>query len=261
MAQEDSAVLSRVKSILRSDSYWASASADIHEAMERLVASSEMAAVWDGLSVDSTAPDLPELFLDACIIALMQWRRISKTPTKQIESDLAQIEKIARRLASLLRIHEADLSLRNTPTTVASLIRQQAQLAGQDGFPSDKSAIKAIQDALARRPDGTDTSSEACDALDDQSDIPLEHVLELLAKDLQRLWSSELAIIRPTRIKAENAERTYYSRELTRFFRTHGGDPHNEWVARSVNALLDLVEKPLDAIWVRHLFEDIEDFP
>jgi hypothetical protein len=251
MPQDVSAALSRVKSLLRSPAYWPSAGANVHEALDRVAASPEMIPVWEGLSRESPAPYLPELFLDACTITLMQWSRISKTPTGDIEKDVAQIAKTAKRLALLLRIHEADLSLRNTPTTVASLIRQRAQLAGQSGI-NEEAAIKAIQESMPSEVD-------AGGAIDTSLDIPLEHVLELLVQELRRPRLTELAIIRPTRINAANADRTFCCRELTRFFLTHGGEPHYEWVARSVTALLDL-QDPLDATHVRHLFQDIEDY-
>src|SRR5258707_12762860 len=108
MPQDIPSVLPRVISLLHAPSYWPSASPGVCEALERLTARSEMYPVWEGISRYPDPPYLPELFLDACLIALVQWPSLSKNPSLTLSADLSQIAAAARRLAKLLRSHDAD---------------------------------------------------------------------------------------------------------------------------------------------------------
>ncbi|MEJ7667584.1 MAG: hypothetical protein WKH97_02395 [Casimicrobiaceae bacterium] len=90
-------------------------------------------------------------------------------------------------------------------------------------------------------------------------EIPFEVLLTRLAAVLRRGVSSTEAIIRPTRVNAENAERTFLQRATAHFFLTHGGNLQPELIAHTVTAILDL-DPPLDADLVRKNVKQICDF-
>ncbi|MBA2526923.1 MAG: hypothetical protein H0V18_14240, partial [Pyrinomonadaceae bacterium] len=89
--------------------------------------------------------------------------------------------------------------------------------------------------------------------------IPFEVLLTRLAAALRRGVLSTEAIIRPTRVNAQDAERTFLQRATAHFFLTHGGNLQPELIAHTVTAILDL-DPPLDADLVRKNVKQICDF-
>src|SRR4029453_6261709 len=140
MPEAPPAVLKRIKTLLNAPSYWPIASDEAVAALERLTSSLDMYPVWRALSDQSEPEYLPEEFLDACMIAMLQWNRISKTASQRLSKDLKAVARLATRLAQLLRVHDADLSLRNIPRTVAWLLRSEAtrRIDGGVGIPADE---------------------------------------------------------------------------------------------------------------------------
>ena len=68
----------------------------------------------------------------------------------------------------------------------------------------------------------------------------IQSVLKELAQRLRAPDEGWRSALRPTKARDKNAKQTFLVKSLVRFFLTNGGEPHWDWVARSVAAMIDL---------------------
>lgn len=84
----------------------------------------------------------------------------------------------------------------------------------------------------------------------------VQALLRQFAKRLKARHAASLPLLRPTKRRAKEAERTYLVRAVAHFLLTHGGEPHWDWVARSVTAMTNT--GTLDAGHAQKLFVDLK---
>jgi hypothetical protein len=95
--------------------------------------------------------------------------------------------------------------------------------------------------------------------------VTVPHVLDALAMSLRAKPVSPMYEVRPTKMNVtnrnskENPERTFYAKAVAHFFLTHGGVGHYDLVARTVSALLDLHDDPMDMRHAQLISESLED--
>ena len=156
------------------------------------------------------------------------------TPKKHLAENIRTISETARKLANQLVAFSADIELAVTSVpTLTSLIEQHIE--STSGLPEEDrvALLELIWDA--------NYYSECPDPY-----LPsLSEVLRLLAENLRSPSGTHEYCLRPTKVGADTAERTYVVRVLADFFQTLCKSPRFDLIAPTVTTLFDLADNPL----------------
>ncbi len=210
--------------------------------VDRLVSYPEMKGVWDGLERLARACDDEYLPLDVMtlLVALpRQWTRMSKVSTANARKNVKDIAEVARKLARMLKAHEADIWM-------------------MVGYGTDPHSL--IVDSL--RANGRSTTAKRVQKLDwraiNRGGAPAipshEVILTALADRLARGYGDQSSPIggRPTKPNDPNAARTYYVHQLAAYLddKADGRIEKvvlNRIVAAAVNVMVNDPNSFLDA--------------
>ena len=148
-----------------------------------------------------------------------------------------------------------------------ALLRELEHLAGPNGHA--ESGLAELESAL-RRAAGASASqglnTDLIRALSLREDLePTEEAS--LAEQLRALAeAAQMAAATPPppgprKLKAQNAARTAYIQDLSRFVQSRFREPFHEAVATTVNVSLGLYENPVNADLVRHVIDPPRNIP
>jgi hypothetical protein len=212
----------------------------------RLVDSAIMLPVWNEL-ISTWGDDSPLLdeFFETCLRLRKDWARDSQQTRSELKELMSETVDAANALANKLEAHRRALldGCGHIPDTW-DLMRETLIAAGDQYRP--------FADELQR------LGWKVAEQVDGHSRIPpsFPTLLRGLATSMSAGPNDELDI-RPTRIRAANAERTYCCRALARFFmRTNRGCPF-QIIADTVSTMLDSADDPLSGNHVRELVADL----
>jgi hypothetical protein len=202
--------------------------------LQRLITYPEMAYVWTEIGKFENHSDVAHSFFVKTSMVRVRWLKLSHTPKSHLEENIRTISDTANKLANQLDAFSRDLELAVTDVpTLTNLIEQHIETTS--GLPDEERGhlLDLIWDAnfYQDRPDPY---------------LPtLPEVLRLLAERLKLPFGTHEYGLRPTKVRAITAERTYAVRVLSDFFLTLCQSPRFDLVAPTVTTLLDLADDPL----------------
>lgn len=199
--------------------------------LQRLITYPEMAYVWTEIGKFENNSDVAHSFFVTTSMIRVRWLRLSHTPKSHLEENIRTISDIAKKLANQLDAFSRDIELAvtNVPT-LTNLIEQHIETTS--GLPDEERGhlLELIWDA---------NYYQDCP----DSYLPsLPEVLRLLAERLKPPFGTYEYGLRPTKVRAITAERTYAVRVLSGFFRTLCQSSRLDLVAPTVTTLLDLAD-------------------
>jgi hypothetical protein len=197
----------------------------------------DMRNVWARVCEHSD-PDFPMFFFHAAAELPAVWQRMPKTATTELRENVSQTAAAADALAALLDAHQGEIDFhRGSQLTFQDVMVRartiRAELAGEAPPPSPWSY--AMRE-LHRLPPPT-----------------LSEFLRALGAELRPIRASSRSAIRPTKVGAGSAERTFMAKSLAAFLNSAFGDPCFDVVATTVNTILDAKDVFLDASHARKL--------
>lgn len=173
-----------------------------------------------------------EFFATTALIR-KRWPRLSKTPGKYLEGNLKEIATMATKLARKIVAHDADIQLAiSLPANLSRLIIQHIENHPKL-HETDKSFIKQQLKSLS--------------SYHDEDFLPsLPDILNQFAKQFQRpFFCAQDYQLRPTKIGAATAERTYAVRVLDRFFLDYCDYARHDLIAPTITTMFDLADNPM----------------
>lgn len=235
----------RVRSIMSSPELLNNLTAGHPDVGIRLVSTSypDMRNVWARVGRHKDV-EFPALFFSWAVELPANWQFMLKLPTtKPLLRTVAKIATAAENLAALLETHKREIAFSGGRVAFHRVMVRartiRAELAGEGGEPDGWSYAAA---ELTAPPQPT-----------------LPDFLRALAAELRPRHAPSNLVIRPTKVKDKNAERTFMVKSLATFFNYPGafGAPSFGVVAATVNTILDAKDDLLDANHARKLADGL----
>jgi hypothetical protein len=204
--------------------------------LTRLVTYPEMESVWIGLNEREVDGTLAIDFFCSTALIRKRWQRMSKLPNKLIEESLLEVADLADRLARGLDRQKSELiHFASNTQNIASLL--------EDYIQSRKDLNEVTKKCLVDQLWKLSNQFEVEDSSPIFPDIST--LLQHLAMLIRRFDSSREWELRPTKIAAINAERTYAIRNLSSFFYDNLREWRFDWVALTTTTMFDLIDDPM----------------
>jgi hypothetical protein len=248
------AVVLQLRCSLRSSSYRERYSERINAAVDRLLEHVDIFPIWEELSRDPD-PALPYALLETCAHAMWEWDRMPRVPDTEIKRHLLELADAADSLANGLDRHAGEIAFCGFEFIVSGYLARPSTTHAEHADPPETKQDDGSNETTEqkREMDGSGSYRAYYDAV--QGPMPFQSFLRHGAERLRTNAESSLPLLRPTKRRAEHAERTFLVRTLVHFFITHGGQPHWDWVARIVSAITNTDD--LDGRHVQLLFADL----
>lgn len=226
------AVVSEIRRIAKSPGFRAGCSKYVLDSLDRLVTRDEMFPVWEGLPRNRDR-SLPFHFLVACRDALAAWERMPRAPDKEIEQSLDKLAAVADSLADDLDRHADEIRFCRISLFAANHLAGISEAQRNPGRFYRVDAENSSPLPLHRFP-----------SLYDKDNVVGPVLIQALLREMAQRFRAHddgwgRHPLRPTKIRDENAERTFLAKCVVHFLRSNGGKPRWDWVARSVATMTD----------------------
>ena len=186
-------------------------------------------------------PEVPTFFFHFALDLPAMWERCPRPGKKAYQATVAGIAAAAEELAGLLQLHEPEITFARGSRLTFQHVAVRARTIEQER------AGKAT------------APGPWTYALGDEGREPsaLSNFLNALAQELRPPHTPRETAIRPRKVAAATAARTYMVRSLSVFLHGAFGSPLFDVVAATVNTIMDDAITPLDAKHARKLASDL----
>jgi hypothetical protein len=200
--------------------------------LPRLVTYPEMIPVWAGINNNDCCENLADDFVYTVAFTRTRWQRMSKLPSRHLKANFEGIATVADQLAISLDAHAQALAQFVSPRLALENLLRRSISARQD---ISQDTIETICSRIGGLGRNIDDESFEGDALPS-----FQVLLRQFSKEIRSFEASEAWRLRPTKIAAASAERTYAVRTVASFFYEATREWRFDWVAATVNTMFDL---------------------